>query len=210
MLPVLIIFSRYPEAGRSKTRLIPALGASGAARLHEDMTRHTLRTAAELAQGYPVRVEVHYAGGDEGLMRQVFGGDFPYLPQAAGDLGQKMRTALEGPLTTGTDRAAVIGTDCPDLTASRLQQALEALKTRELVLGPAPDGGYYLIGCRRAWPQLFADMPWGTEQVWARTLAAAQGLELNPYVLEPLPDVDRPEDLSIWEAVRRGHGRQRD
>lgn len=207
MLPVLIIFSRYPEPGRSKTRLIPAVGASGAARLHEEMTRHTLRTAAELAQDYPVRVEVHFVGGDEGLMRQIFGRDFHYRPQAAGDLGQKMQTALEGALGQGANRAAVIGTDCPDLTASRLRQALEALKTRELVLGPACDGGYYLIGCRRVWPRLFAAIPWGTGQVWARTLAAARELGLNPYVLEPLPDVDRPEDLAIWEAAGRGHVR---
>lgn len=205
MLPILIIFSRYPEAGRSKTRLIPALGASGAARLHEDMTRHTLTTAVELARNYPVRVEVHFAGGDEGLMRQVFGGDFPYLPQVAGDLGKKMRTALQGALKQGLNRAVVIGTDCPDLTASRLRQAFEALETRELVLGPAPDGGYYLIGCRRVWPELFADIPWGTEQVWSRTLAAARGAGLSPYVLEPLPDVDRPEDLPVWEAARRDH-----
>lgn len=207
MLPILIIFSRYPEAGRSKTRLIPALGASGAARLHEDMTRHTLTTAVELARNYPVRVEVHFAGGDEGLMRQVFGGDFPYLPQVAGDLGKKMRTALQGALKQGLNRAVVIGTDCPDLTASRLRQAFEALETRELVLGPAPDGGYYLIGCRRVWPELFADIPWGTEQVWSRTLAAARGAGLSPYVLEPLPDVDRPEDLPVWEAARREHAR---
>jgi uncharacterized protein len=210
MLPVLIIFSRYPEAGRSKTRLIPALGASGAARLHEDMTRHTLRTAAELARGYPVRVEVHFAGGDEGLMRQVFGGDFPYRRQVAGDLGQKMQAALKGALSRGASRAVVIGTDCPDLTASRLRQAFEALTTRELVLGPAQDGGYYLIGCRRVWPELFADIPWGTEQVWARTLAAARGVGLTPQVLEPLPDVDRPEDLPIWEAARRDHARYGD
>jgi rSAM/selenodomain-associated transferase 1 len=207
MLPVLIIFSRYPEAGRSKTRLIPALGASGAALLHEDMTRHTLKTAAGLARDYPVRVEVHFAGGDEGLMRQVFGGDFPYRRQAAGDLGQKMQAALKGALSRGASRAVVIGTDCPGLTASRLRQAFEALTTRELVLGPAPDGGYYLIGCRRVWPELFADIPWGTEQVWARTLAAARGAGLTPQVLEPLPDVDRPEDLPVWEAARRDHAR---
>jgi uncharacterized protein len=210
MLPVLIIFSRYPEAGRSKTRLIPALGASGAARLHEDMTRHTLRTAAELVRDYPVRVEVHFAGGDEGSMRRVFGGDFPYRRQVAGDLGHKMRTALKGALRTGSSRAMVIGTDCPDLTAARLRQAFEALETRELVLGPAQDGGYYLIGCRRVWPELFADIPWGTEHVLALTLAAARGAGLTPHVLEPLPDVDRPEDLHVWEAARRDHARYGD
>ncbi len=203
MLPVLIIFSRYPEAGRSKTRLIPALGASGAARLHEEMTRHTLRTATELARDYPVQVEVHFAGGDEALIRQGFGGDFLYRPQVAGDLGQKMQTALEGALNKGARRIMVIGTDCPDLMALRLREAFEALKTWELVLGPTHDGGYYLIGCRCVLPELFADIPWGTDQVLARTLASARQVGLNPYLLDTLPDVDRPEDLPIWEAARR-------
>jgi rSAM/selenodomain-associated transferase 1 len=203
MLPVLIIFSRYPEAGRSKTRLIPALGASGAARLHEEMTRHTLRTATELAHDFPVRVEVHFAGGDEALMQQVFGGDFLYRPQVAGDLGQRMQASLEGTLGHGEGRALVIGTDCPELTARRLRQAFEALKTWELVLGPAHDGGYYLIGCRRVLPPLFANMPWGTDQVLARTLGAARRSGLIPCLLETLSDVDRPEDLPIWEAARR-------
>ncbi len=207
MLPVLIIFSRYPEAGRSKTRLIPALGASGAARLHEEITRHTLRTATELVHDYPVQVEVHFAGGDEGLMRQVFGGDFPYRPQVTGDLGQKMQAALEEALGQGASRAVVIGTDCPELTARRLRHAFDALKTWKLVLGPAHDGGYYLIGCRQALPQLFTDIPWGTHQVLARTLAAARRVGLNPYLLETLPDVDRPEDLPIWEAARRDNVR---
>ncbi len=207
MLPVLIIFSRYPEAGRSKTRLIPALGASGAARLHEEITRHTLRTATELVHDYPVQVEVHFAGGDEGLMRQVFGGDFYYRPQVAGDLGQKMQTAMEGALQERASGVIVIGTDCPDLTAPRLRQAFKALRTWELVLGPAYDGGYYLIGCRCVWPELFADIPWGTDQVLARTLAAARYVGLKPFLLETLPDVDRPEDLSIWEAVRRDNVR---
>ena len=203
MLPVLIIFSRYPEAGRSKTRLIPALGAIGAARLHEEMTRHTLRVAKELAIDCPIQLEVHFAGGNEGLMRLVFGGDFHYRSQVAGDLGQKMQTAMEGALQEGASGVIVIGTDCPDLTAPRLRHAFEALKTWELVLGPARDGGYYLIGCQRVLPQLFTNMPWGTHQVFARTLAAAHRAGLIPYLLETLPDVDWPEDLPIWEAARR-------
>ncbi len=210
MLPVLIIFTRFPEPGKSKTRLIPVLGAVGAARLHEEMTRHTLRTAAELAQGYPVQVEVHFAGGDVALMQQVFGKGFHYRPQVAGDLGQKMQTALKVALRSGADRALVIGTDCPELNAPRLRHAFEVLAGRELVLGPALDGGYYLIGCKRVWPELFADIPWGTEEVWRKTLAAALDLGLDPYILEPLPDVDRPEDLPIWEAVRRKDVPQRD
>jgi len=205
MLPVLIIFSRFPEPGKSKTRIIPALGALGAARLHEEMTRHTLRTASELARNYPVQVEVHFAGGNVELMRQVFGHELSYHSQVEGDLGQKMQAALATAMGQGADRAIVIGSDCPNLTPGILRQAFDALKSCELVLGPAQDGGYYLIGCRRVFPQLFTNIPWGTQQVFACTLMAVQSLGLNPHVLETLPDVDRPEDLPIWEAVRYKH-----
>lgn len=202
MLPVLIIFSRFPEPGKSKTRMIPALGALGAAQLHEEMTRHTLRTANELARNYPVSVEVHVAGGDVESMRQVFGCGLSYQAQVEGDLGQKMYAALAAAFGQGANRAIVIGADCPNLTPVILRQAFDALESEELVLGPAQDGGYYLIGSRRVWPQLFTSIPWGSQQVFARTLLAAHGAGLNPHILETLPDVDRPEDLPIWEAAR--------
>ena len=199
MSETLIVFTRYPEPGKTKTRMIPALGAEGAAKLQQQMTEHTINTVRQLLATRNVDVQVHYTGGDRELMTQWLGEDLQYLPQVAGDLGVKMRSALKQALETGTQRAVVIGIDCPDLDRIILSNAFEALKKRDLVLGSAQDGGYYLIGLSRLLPQLFDDIPWGTDRVLERTTKIARELKVNYDCLPTLADVDRPEDLVIWQ-----------
>jgi rSAM/selenodomain-associated transferase 2 len=101
------------------------------------------------------------------------------------------------------DRVVLVGTDIPNMTARILLDAFENLSSRDMVLGPARDGGYYLIGLRQAYPQLFVDMPWGTEKVLERTRQIADGLGLSAVLLETLEDVDRPEDLHLWEKASK-------
>lgn len=198
----LIIFARYPEPGRSKTRLIPALGPQGAACLGREMTRQTLRWAAELVSTRSVSVDVRFAGGDEALMRHCFGDRFPFLPQAPGDLGERMRGAFESAFQGGAVRAVIVGTDCPDLTAQLVAEAFDQLAHNDLVLGPATDGGYYLIGLRQPVPELFARIPWGSGAVLEETLRVAEATNLSTALLQPLCDVDRPEDLAVWQRAR--------
>ncbi len=201
----LAVFARFPEPGRVKTRLIPALGPEGAARLHTEMARHTLGRVDELERMRPVSVEVWFAGGDAVRMRTAFG-ERRYRPQPEGDLGVRMASAFEAILSTSRS-AAIIGTDCPALNATILAEALDALDDHDLVLGPATDGGYYLIGLRRPVPELFDQMPWGTSTVLDETMARADRLGLSVHRLAALDDVDEPGDLPAWEAARSGGDR---
>jgi len=195
----LIVFSRYPEPGKTKTRLASALGMEGAARLQREMAAHALSRARAFAAGRPVGLEVHYEGGSVGRMAEWLGPGLAYRPQAGGDLGARMEHAVAEAFRTGAERVVLVGTDCPGIATTILRSAFNLLGLFDLVLGPARDGGYYLIGLRREAPELFRDIPWGTATVAARTLAAAAELGLRAVTVDPLVDVDRPEDLAIWE-----------
>jgi uncharacterized protein len=199
MTKTLIIFSRYPEAGKTKTRMIPALGALGAAELQRKMTEHTLKTAIALQSSSDIAIQIHFAGGDIQLMREWLGADFDYIPQTSGDLGTKMRSAFDHAFGLGNQQVVIIGIDCPDIDQELLTTAFNSLAHHDLVLGVAADGGYYLIGLRRLVDQLFQNITWGTEQVLTQTKNIAQQLKLDVDCLPTLADVDRPQDLKIWQ-----------
>jgi hypothetical protein len=201
----LIIFTRYPEPGKTKTRLIPALGPDGAADLHRRMTEHTLKRALTL-KSEAVSIEVRFAGGNEQLMRAWLGAQMILRRQGQGDLGACMDRAFRETFQAGAKRVVIIGTDCPALTGALLRTAFEALKQHDIVIGPAHDGGYYLIGLRRRVPQLFQGLPWGTASVLELTLRKAAELGFWPEQLTPLDDVDRPEDLYLWEQEQSADG----
>jgi hypothetical protein len=112
-----------------------------------------------------------------------------------------MASAFQGSFETGMNSVVLIGTDCPDLNASLLAQAFQALKQHDLVLGPAEDGGYYLIGLRRLIPELFTGISWSTAEVLQQTQSIAQRLGLAVAYLPLLSDVDRPEDLWVWKQA---------
>jgi rSAM/selenodomain-associated transferase 2/rSAM/selenodomain-associated transferase 1 len=199
----LIIFTRYPEPGKTKTRLIPSLGPDGAAGLQRLMTEHTLTRVRELQRYRPVSVEVRYEGGNKHLIEQWLGADIPSRPQGNGDLGQRMARAFQEAFQAGMGRVVLVGTDIPHITPRILHGAFEGLRSTDVVLGPARDGGYYLIGMRRASPQLFVDLPWGTEMVMERTKRIAHDLGFSVVLLDTLDDVDRPEDLHLWEKASK-------
>lgn len=199
----LIVFTRHPEPGKAKRRLIPALGSAGAAHVQREMTRHTLRWVRELVCSHGLSVEVHFEGGSEGLMQACFGTGWTYRPQASGDLGQRMSRAFRDAFREGVRETVIVGTDCPGMRADLARSAFDGLKDHDVVLGPAVDGGYYLIGLRGEVPQLFDGIPWGTGDVFKRTLEVIGRLGLSATQLAPLRDVDRPEDLGVWNNARR-------
>jgi hypothetical protein len=197
----LIIFTRYPEPGKTKTRLIPVLGAEGAATLQRQMTEDKLAEVKKLQAFYPLPVEVHFAGGNELLMQDWLGSDVTYRRQSEGDIGCRMASAFQVSFEAGMDSVVLIGTDCPDLNAPLIAQAFQVLHQHDLVLGPAQDGGYYLIGLHRLIPELFTGISWSTAEVLQQTQSIAQRLELAVAYLPLLSDIDRPEDLSVWNPT---------
>jgi rSAM/selenodomain-associated transferase 2/rSAM/selenodomain-associated transferase 1 len=204
----LIVFTRYPEAGKTKTRLIPSLGADGAAHLQRQMTEHVLSKIRRLAAMRRVSVEVYYEGGNEDLMKAWLGPLFAYRPQSQGDLAHRMSCAFEAAFASEIGTAVIIGSDIPGITTDILQQAFDILQHKDLVLGPANDGGYYLIGLQnasfhRAHPALFTDIPWGTDKVLGKSLNIAANYGLSFELLKELSDVDRPQDFCVWEKLSK-------
>ena len=202
----LILFTRYPESGTTKTRMIPKLGAEGAAELQRQMTQHILSLVTRFCGLHPTSLEIRFEVGNKNLMKAWLGAGFEYSSQGEGDIGLRMSRAFENGFGRGYETVVIIGSDIPHITANVLQTAFEGLAKHDLVLGPAGDGGYYLIGMpetvfSRANPRLFNGIQWGTNKVLSQTLAVAEELRLDYILLDTLDDVDHPEDLAVWHRA---------
>lgn len=203
---VLMQFAKAPVPGRVKTRLMPVLSAQAACDLHCDLVRHTARILLDSGLG-DVQIWV-----DGDLANPLFQGLFSMgvssgVLQQGASLGERMQAALAASLRE-YDAALLVGSDCPGLTPAYLSEALSALAEVELVVGPALDGGYVLLAMRAELPWLFGEMNWGGDDVLAETLkrAAHHGVEVR--LLEPLADIDRPEDLQYWRGLEQAGERQ--
>ncbi len=203
---------KYPQPGAVKTRLIPALGEKRSCDLYRNLVCHTLGEARRFASKYAVSLTACVADAPDGqAVHQWLGQGIYFQSQGNGDLGQRMEHAVQGAFTEGVPSVVVIGTDCPELTAEHLHSAFGALERKDVVLGPAADGGYYLIGMRRFMPELFRGIQWSSERVLKQTLAAARAAQLECELLDPLHDLDHPVDLFLWaqthSARASGKGR---
>ena len=200
----ILVFVRAPEAGRVKTRLAAEIGAEGALRVYRRLAEHAVAEAREL--GPEVALRIHYtpaAGGE--AVRAWLGGDAEYLPQADGDLGARMRAAFAAAFAAGHRRVLIIGSDLPGLSAEVLRRALRLLDSHPAVIGPAADGGYYLLGLRGMVGGVFDGIAWSTERVLEATLARLRAAGCAPAMLEPLRDVDTAADLPPgWRAWALG------
>ncbi len=183
--PRLVLFTRFPEPGRAKTRLIPALGPQGAADLHRRLAERTLATLR--AAGLPLEVRV--TGAPPAAFRAWLGQGTRVVRQGEGDLGARMARALR------PAPAILVGSDLPLLQPGHIAAAAAALAGGEVALGPAEDGGYYLVGLPAAAPFLFTGMAWSTDGVLAETCRRLEARRVAYRLLATLPDLDRPEDL---------------
>ncbi|HIK44255.1 MAG TPA: TIGR04282 family arsenosugar biosynthesis glycosyltransferase, partial [Leptolyngbyaceae cyanobacterium M65_K2018_010] len=197
----LILLARYPQPGQVKTRLIPALGAEGAAQVYRQLAEHTVAQGRILQSQRSLALNLWYTGATEAAMQTWLGEGLIYQAQPQGDLGDRLTAAFRFAFDQGYGSAIAVGTDCPGLNAGILEQGFTALENHPLVLGPAQDGGYYLIGLKQLWPRLFQGIAWSTASVLAQTLAQARQLGLTPAFLPTLTDVDRPEDLAAWQPI---------
>ncbi len=208
----ILVFAKAPVAGRAKTRLIPVLGPEGAARLQAALLEDALRRAR--AAG-PAELQLWGTGDDpEGQLPAAAARYGARLhEQCAGDLGVRMQDALARATADGAP-ALILGTDAPCLTPASIEQAGDSLTRHDAVLVPALDGGYVLLGLRRAPASLFTGIDWGTDRVLAATRARLRALDWQVDERAAAWDVDRPEDLErvralggCWSAYLDGYQR---
>lgn len=194
---VLLVFAKNPVPGRVKTRLAAEIGHEEAARVYRRMGREVV----DRIRGGPYRVVVCFdpPGSRQAVTRWLGAGDLTLLPQAPGGLDARLESAFDAAFRTASS-VCVIGTDAPGLTRSHVEEAFRALDRADVVIGPAEDGGYYLLALSRPAPQLFRNIPWSTEDVLEATLERAREAGLRAACLDTLLDVDTAADLRAEPA----------
>ena len=198
----LFVFVKAPRPGTVKTRLAEAVGGEAACAAYRDLVITLLNQLQSLRA-----VELCFSPDDASAEIQGWlKADWNSRPQGGGDLGHRLQSAFERAFATGVKRAVIIGSDCPAITAEDICEAWRSLRTHDVVLGPATDGGYWLIGLRRPQPQLFRDIPWSTERVLIETTKRIQQAGLSVQVLRELQDVDTEADWRRFLAWRNRDG----
>ncbi len=196
----LVIYAKAPVPGQVKTRLAPALDGETAALLHTALVERALNTAQQSGVS---RVELCCAPDANHSFFQACADDFDVMlsEQGEGHLGERMLRTLERALASH-DAAIIIGADCPALTARHVGEASRALAGHDVVLTPAEDGGYVLIGARRADAGMFDAIDWGSASVLVQQRQALERLGFSWHEMPTLWDVDRPEDLPRLRALK--------
>ncbi len=197
----LLVFARHPALGLVKTRLAHTLGPAEALRIYRELLARTHAAAQGL-----VAHKTLWLAGEAPSTGSEFAGwaGFAQRPQVTGDLGARLHHAFATAFAAGATAAVVVGTDCPELSEALLRAAFRQLATHEVVVGPAADGGYYLLGTQALVPAFFSNKPWSTDAVLAHTLADAERLGLRVAHLPTLSDVDTAQDWAAWQARAAG------
>ena len=188
---------KSPQSGTVKTRLGVSTGYDDACVIYRKLVEH------QLAQISRSKVEIHYSPASATLeMQSWLGASRTYIAQAEGDLGDRFRRAVKSVFARGGQAALLLGSDCPDVTAEVIESTRTQLETHDVVIGPAQDGGYYLLAVKACHPRLFEGVAWSTAQVFPQTMARIKELGLSCHVLPELADVD---DIASLAQARLAH-----
>lgn len=194
----LVVFARAPALGEVKTRLAAEVGDATALAIYRRLAEQVL-SAVQANGRYSITV-AFAPGSARRAMREWLGTSVALRPQTSGDLGTRMAGAIADAIAAGAERVVVIGTDCPQVTAAVVMEAFGRLDAADVVLGPAADGGYYLIGMARLHSLLFDDVPWSSPDTLRITLESARRAGLSVALLEERRDIDTAEDWRAWLA----------
>ena len=219
----IVLFARVPRAGRVKTRLVPPLTSRAALGLHVALVTHAARVVRRAARRTGAVAVIAWSGPFRPPARGPFAplaaalAGWARRPQTGGDLGRRMRAAIRHLLKRRHAGVVVVGSDAPLVDADRIARAVRAIGARvgrasaaaPAVIGPAEDGGYYLIGLSSDRPDLFTGIPWGTGRVLRATRARLRRARLQVLVLPRARDIDRPADLAWLRAALAGRRRRR-
>ena len=191
---LIIFFVKYPEPGDVKTRIAIAMGQDKAAELYGYFVLDFLAKLESMRFSFAI---CFYPEQKKELLMQWLGQGYEYIPQKGADLGERMATAFLDAFAGGHRRVILMGSDFPDLPRSFIEESLDALNTHDVVIGPATDGGYYLIGLRKETfiQEAFEGMDWSTEEVFRQTLSILKAHRRRVYVLPVWNDIDTIEDL---------------
>ena len=194
---------KAPRAGEVKTRLAHSVGAECAARIYRSLVEHQL---AQIPANW--RTVIHFAPSDAEAEMRAWLGTFPlnrpdFVPQPNGDLGSRLISAMDHGFAAGADCVFFLGGDCPGLTQSYLEEAEAAFRDADMIIAPARDGGYVLLGLKKPTASIFEGIPWSSETVFAATLHAAIAAGLSFHCLPPLEDVDDLESCERQRALVR-------
>ena len=199
----IVIIAKAPRPGYAKTRLIPALGAQGAAALAQRMLRHAVSIALDAGVG-PVELCAAPNRHDPAWAALALPTELAWSDQGEGDLGERMARAALRTVRQG-ESVLLIGTDCPQMDSSHLQRAAASLQSADACLTPTLDGGYALLGLNQFHDSLFSHMPWSTAAVAAQTVCRAAAIPWSLHLLNTLRDVDEPGDLQALPAGWSAH-----
>lgn len=189
----LIIFQKNPILGKVKSRLAKDIGDNSALEVYKVLVELTCQQAALFAAD-------KWSFFSDEIPKKSQKWLFASRLQKGSDLGEKMKNAFQEVFEKGYQNVLIIGTDCPSISVDILEEAVEKLKSSDLVLGPAVDGGYYLLGMNQLHFELFQQIAWSTDQVLRQTLDLAQKLRLSVSFLKEFYDIDTLEDLSLFIA----------
>jgi uncharacterized protein len=193
-IQALIIFVKNPVPGKVKTRLARSIGDEPAAEVYRQLLLHT----KSITQQLKVDKLVYYA--DDIAENDLWESSAYQKRQQQGEnLGERMASAFAACFDAGYRQVVIIGSDCAEITAAHVEQAFAALNTNDVVIGPATDGGYYLLGMKKLNQRLFENIPWSTDAVMSSTLQKVNELGLNYLLIETLSDID---DLEAYQKMK--------
>ena len=193
----LIVFAKEPKKGKVKTRLAKYLSARGSLTLYKELLQNTVESARKVKCTKRIMAYESNGGGNPFLKK--IASDFEFYKQKGENLGDKMLDVFKTVLTSNT-KAIIIGSDSPNLPKSYIDKAFTELNSNDVVLGPAFDGGYYLIGLKAPHKAIFENIEWSSSSVFRKTLEKAKKSKKKIAVLKPWYDVDRPEDLKYFKS----------
>lgn len=204
-----IIFTRFPQENSTKKRLIPKFGAKFAANLQKEMTSFIVKKVSLIQVLRETEIYIYYTHNDQELdykneMKEWLGDSYNYIQQNGKDLGEKLINSVRDAFDSGIEKVVIIGSDIPDINHHILDRSFNILDKMDAVIGPAKDGGYYLIGLKngKEYETIFKNVIWGTSSVYEETISRFKNGRFKWGTLDILEDIDEPEDVVIWEKSK--------
>lgn len=202
MKMMLIVFLKYPEEGKVKTRLAKNVGSRKAAHIYKELVEKTL-TQTKLLSNKEINIVIAYCPKEkEQEIKEWISYPYIYHPQDGKDLGEKLSNSVNWGFQEGANKVVIIGTDCPGITPDIIEEAFQELSYCDIVLGPAVDGGYYLIGLSKKLTFLFEGINWSTPQVLKETIKKIHDAGFSYKLLRKMYDIDLAENYEHYLSYR--------